>query len=68
MNWHRHGDDHQAHGAAGRLKAFLAASWHAVAPPSEDFLPILLRRDEEFHRAAAGARRHESSETGEAGS
>jgi hypothetical protein len=66
MNWHRHGNDHQAHGAAGRLKAFLAASWHAVAPPSEDFLPTLLRRDEEFHRAAAEPRRHDSTGSGEA--
>ena len=66
MHLGRQDADHGSHGDAGWLKQLLATTWHAVAPPSEDFLPTLLRRDEEFHRAAAEPRRHDSPGSGEA--
>jgi hypothetical protein len=51
--------------AAGWAKDRLARMWNVIAPRSEDFLPIVLRREEQFQLAAAERPKHDSTGTAE---
>jgi hypothetical protein len=39
--------------------------WNVIAPRSEDFLPIVLRREEQFQLAAAERPKHDPTGTAE---
>jgi hypothetical protein len=50
---------------AGWAKDRLGRMWNVIAPRSEDFLPIVLRREEQFQLAAAERPKHDSTGTAE---